>query len=269
MSGEDVIRAVVQTLDRFDPVRLALGVGAVLALAIAAVIFVASRPDAEPLPDFAAIDDIPARKQAFFSYLAPYVQAENARVLEQRARLEAIAERLDSGRRPGWRDRRWLERLAVEYEVEWDRQAPEEGIDELLHRVDFVPVTLALVQAAAESGWGRSRFAIEGNNLFGHWCYEPGCGLVPEQRAAGAGHEVAAFDSVRESIARYIHNLNTHPAHEPLRRIRARLRQAGRTPSATALADGLLMYSERREDYVEEVKNVIETNGPIIRGVLE
>ncbi|MDT8448904.1 MAG: glucosaminidase domain-containing protein [Wenzhouxiangellaceae bacterium] len=269
MSGQDVIRAVLQTLDRFNPVRLALGVGTVLAAAVALIVVLVSGSGAERLPDFAAIDDIPARKQAFFSYLAPYVQAENARVLERRARLEGIAERLDSGRLAGWRDRRWLDRLAAEYEIQWDPEAPREGIEQLLRRVDSVPVALALVQAAAESGWGRSRFAVEGNNLFGHWCYEPGCGLVPEQRAAGAGHEVAAFGSVRDSVARYIHNLNTHPAYEPLRRIRARLRRAGRTPGAMALADGLVMYSERREDYVEEVKNVIETNRPIIHEVLQ
>ena len=128
---------------------------------------------------------------------------------------------------------------------------------------------LALVQAATESGWGRSRFALEGNNLFGHWCYEPGCGLVPARRNQGAAHEVAAFDSISESVSRYLHNLNTHAAYAPLRAIRARLRQQDEPPTAMALADGLVLYSERRDEYVDEIKSVIRVNRPIIARVRE
>ncbi|MDX1626214.1 MAG: glucosaminidase domain-containing protein [Wenzhouxiangellaceae bacterium] len=224
---------------------------------------------ARPLPDFAAYEVVDERKEAFFSYLAPLVQRENERVRAQRTRLLAIERDLLADGRIGWADRRWLRALAAEYEVEYDRDAPGEAVAMLEPRVDTVPVALALVQAAAESAWGRSRFAREGNNLFGQWCYVEGCGIVPNRRGEGRIHEVAAFESPAESVARYINNLNTHPAYAPLRAIRASLREAGQRPRALALADGLIRYSERREDYVEEVKAVIRANRPLIDRVLE
>ena len=254
------------------PVPTAVGLLLVVLLA-ASIANVVDVHEDRTLPDFDAIDDISERKQAFFEFLAPIVMAENRRVLEQRERLLDLARTLRGGERIGWLDRRWLGRLAAEYDVAWDPEAPPESVLEsvelLERRVDAVPVSLALVQAATESGWGRSRFATEANNLFGHWCYQPGCGLVPERRNVGAGHEVAAFDSVAESVRRYVRNLNTHDAYAPLRAIRARMRRNGESPTAMALADGLIRYSERREEYVDEIKAVIRTNRPIIEKVRE
>lgn len=226
-------------------------------------------PAPQQLPEFNAMEDASARKQAFFEFLAPVVEKENARVLEQRRRLLEHAEWLRAGKRIGWMDRRWLGHLAEEYEAIWLPDDPLTGLAMLERRVDAVPVSLALVQAATESGWGRSRFAVEGNNLFGQWCYRRGCGLVPKRRNSGAAHEVAAFDSVEESVARYLNNLNTHMAYAPLRAIRARLRRAGDPLTAMVLADGLVLYSERREDYVDEIKTVIRINRPIIDKVRE
>jgi len=236
------------------------------AVLVVSLLFVLRAP--EPLPDFDAIGDVDTRKQAFFTFLAPLVEAENERVRSDRARLLAMNERLESGQQPRGRDRRWLKRTAGHYDVEWHPDDPIRVMQQLARRVDTVPVSLALVQAAAESGWGRSRFAVDGNNLFGQWCYTPGCGIVPSRRLGGAQHEVESFSSVRESVSRYIHNLNTHSAYAPLREIRARLRKAGREPTAMALADGLIRYSERREDYVEEVKSVIRVNRPMIEQVI-
>lgn len=250
-------------LSGIDP-RWAAGVLSIVAIA-AVLLVVSFRP--RPLPDFDAIEDIPARKQAFFEYLAPIVRAENERVREQRRRLLEILDAAAAGDAPGWLDRRWLEKLSAEYEVEWNADRPLAGAETLSRRVDVVPVALALVQAATESGWGRSRFATEANNLFGHWCYEPGCGIVPARRNRDAAHEVAAFESVRESVARYLHNLNTHAAYLPLRMIRERLRAADRRLTAMALAEGLERYSERREAYVEEIKTVIRVNQPILERI--
>lgn len=220
----------------------------------------------EPLPDFRAIEEVGARKQAFFAYLAPLVQAANDRLREQRARLQVLAARLDAGEQLAPGERRWLRRLASEYEIESAGHGALAGVVEtLLRRVDTVPPALALVQAAIESGWGRSRFAREGNNLFGHWCYEPGCGLVPRARERGAGHEVARFRSAAESVARYLHNLNTHPAYLEFRLLRAELRRQGQRPSALLLADGLLEYSIRRERYVRQVKRALERNAELLR----
>jgi len=254
------------------PVPTAVGLLLVVLVA-ASIVNVVNVQEDRTLPDFDAIDDISERKQAFFEFLAPIVMAENRRVLKQRKRLLNLAGSLRGGERIGWLDRRWLGRLAAEYDVAWDADAPPESVLEsvelLERRVDAVPVSLALVQAATESGWGRSRFATEANNLFGHWCYQPGCGLVPERRNVGAGHEVAAFDSVAESVRRYVRNLNTHAAYAPLRAIRARMRGNGESPTAMALADGLIRYSERRQDYVDEIKTIIRVNRPIIEKVRE
>ena len=254
------------------PVPTAVGLLLVVLL-VASIVNVVNVHEDRTLPDFDAIDDISERKQAFFEFLTPLVIAENQRVLKQRERLLDLAVRLRAGKSVGWLDRRWLGQLAAEYDVAWDPDAPPESVLEsielLERRVDAVPTALALVQAATESGWGRSRFATEGNNLFGHWCYEPGCGLVPERRNTGAGHEVAAFDSVTESVQRYVRNLNTHAAYAPLRAIRARMRRNGESPTAMALADGLIRYSERRQDYVDEIKTIIRVNRPIIEKVRE
>jgi len=226
-------------------------------------------PAPAPLPDFAAIDNVQARKQAFFEFLAPRVVAENRRVLEARARLLEIEAAHERGRPPSWLDHRWLRRLAAEYAVQWQPDALDSVLERLTRRVDVVPPALALVQAATESGWGRSRFAIEANNLFGHWCYERGCGLVPEARVDGARHEVAAFDSVRDAIARYVHNLNTHDAYRPFRRLRDAQRSRGERPSAAVLVDGLIRYSERRGAYVEDIRSTIRSNRRLIDRALE
>ncbi len=226
-------------------------------------------PRAERLPDFGVIEDVEEMKRAFFAHLAPAIRAENRRVLDQRERLLAIID--DHAEHGAIRvlDDRWLKRLATEYALEWGGGESSGLLEALKRRVDIVPMPLALVQAATESGWGRSRFAVEGNNLFGQWCYRKGCGLVPDSRSPGARHEVAAFNSMRDAVASYLRNLNTHDAYRPLRRIRARLREAGEAPRAGALIDGLILYSERREEYVEEIRAVLRINRPIIEEVTE
>lgn len=246
-------------IKRPPAVLATLALVAVLALLI---------PAPNRLPDFTVYAQADERKQAFFQYLAPLVQAENERIREQRERLLALADNLGDAGQLGWFERNWVQGLAEQYEVEWPAERPEDAVSTLLRRVDTVPVSLALVQAAAESGWGRSRYAVQGNNLFGHWCFEPGCGIVPSRRAPGDDHEVARFSSVNESVARYLHNLNTHPSYRPFRQLRARDRAMGKTPGAAGLAEGLVMYSERRQDYVREVKQMIQVNGPIIQEVL-
>lgn len=244
-----------------------LAAAAVVAICAVAALFL--WPRAERLPDFSAYDDVGEMKRAFFSHLAPAIRAENRRVLDQRQRLLDIVEDYETGAGIGWLDRRWLKNLAEEYALEWDEQDPRLTLELLRRRVDMVPLPLALVQAATESGWGRSRFAAEGNNLFGQWCYTPGCGLIPANRSKGAQHEVAAFDSVRDAVASYLRNLNTHDAYLPLRRLRQQQREAGQIPRAETLIDGLIRYSERREDYVEEIRTVLRTNRPIIEEVIE
>ncbi|ENM5926183.1 glucosaminidase domain-containing protein, partial [Vibrio mimicus] len=157
------------------------------------------------------------------------------------------------------------ERLASAYSFELkDGNVDAVWIKEMLHRVDVIPEALVLTQAANESAWGTSRFAREANNYFGQWCYNSGCGLVPLERAPGATHEVAKFDSVQDSILGYFMNVNRNAAYQDLREIRFQLRQKKKNPicdeSAFAMSNGLLKYSERGEAYVQDLQAMMSAN---------
>lgn len=234
--------------------RRAIIVGA--AISVLACFWYVFKDDSSSLPDFSRFDQTKELKEAFFSYLEPIVESQNDTLRKQRAKLAAIARDYEADGDIGF-FRRWrLEQLADAYGVPEDLDT-ELKIETLLRRIDIVPLELAAVQAAKESAWGRSRFATRANNLFGHWCFDPGCGLVPRNRTAGQQHELKAYDSVSEAIAGYMLNLNTHPKYLQFRQLRAELREAGEQLSGIALADGLLYYSERREAYVREVKSMI------------
>jgi Bax protein len=214
-------------------------------------------------PDFAAIEDVSQMKQAFYDYMQPVVEQENARILEQRQFLEEIRNAIAAGEEPGWLAKRRLHSLAKEYEISREDDL-DVIVNRLWRRVDIVPVDLALVQAAKESGWGRSRFAVDHNNLFGQWCYEAGCGAVPRERRASATHEVEEFDSISEAVRRYVNNLNTHDRYAPLRRIRADRRERDQAITGASLAPGLKGYSERGMPYVEEVLSMMRSNRELL-----
>ena len=209
------------------------------------------------LPDLKAYAQGAERKAAFFDFMTPIVESQNQAILAERESLLKIIETLEPGGQPSFLQKRKLESLAQEYRVAWDETDLPGVISTLEQRVDAVPIALVLVQAAKESGWGTSRFAREGNNLFGQWCYREGCGIVPSRRAPGAKHEVRLFDTVDDAIAAYLHNINTGDAYKQLRAIRADARRADREPAAASLANGLIFYSQRREAYVNEVKTMI------------
>lgn len=211
----------------------------------------------DPMPDFTSLEAGPERKSAFFEFTRPLVRDANREVRAERERLENIA----ADGKPGWLDRRWLRSLADDYRLDTDGLDTGQLVDKLLLRVDEVPMSLALAQAAKESGWGTSRFARDGYNLYGEWCYEAGCGIVPANRAETAIHEVEAFDTPRESVESYVRNINTHDAYRDFREARLLLRKAGRSLSGVALAETLSQYSERRGEYVDEVKRLIIANG--------
>ena len=221
------------------------------------------------LPDFSAYTDVNQMKADFFDYLQPMVEYYNRRILSQRQELQSLYASLADGEKWQLQDKDFVIALADQYDYElnegWDAEVRQNLRDhafnrvfrQLMLRVDEIPIDLALVQAAKESGWGRSRFAVEANNLFGQWCYTQGCGLVPEQRNQGAVHEVRKFASVADAIGSYMNNLNSHASYETLRLIRGGQRSAGDPISATLLADGLIYYSQRREAYVDEIKLMI------------
>jgi len=219
-----------------------------------------SGPGTEPLPAFHEIEQVSEKKQRFFAYLTPVIRAENERIRSQRERLLTIVEAQRAGEEPGWLDRRFIADLADEYRLDTEDLDMSQTLDRLVERVDVIPRSLVLVQAAKESGWGSSRFARRANNLFGQWCFEAGCGVVPRNRPAGRTHEVQSFDTVRDAVASYVRNLNTHRSYEELREVRAELRAADAPLSGVRLATGLDRYSERGEVYVREVQSMIRQN---------
>lgn len=211
------------------------------------------------IPDFASIQDIAKKKQAFFDYFAAIVENENARILNLRDRLIDIEKNVRDNKTLEEKEEKLLKEVAGKYDVELERDVGN-TLEELLSRVNAVPVSLALAQAANESAWGTSRFAREGNNYFGQWCFKQGCGIVPSQRAGASRHEVRVFDSAAASVKSYMHNINTHRAYSDLRLIRAQAESEGEYVSGVLLAEGLLNYSERGHAYVEEIQSMIEFN---------
>ncbi len=246
---------------RAEPSRHRLYIAVAVVLLVLLVFFrwhSAERTDFGELPDFAGIEDVAAMKKAFYEYLTPIITHHNNSIRINRARLKALQKQ---GLVPGdlpQDEQRWLRELSARYELPWQTNTPPADLlRELLLRVDTIPLPLVLAQAAKESGWGRSRFAVEGNNLFGQWCYVEGCGIVPANRAAGAIHEAEAFSSVSESTRRYMNNLNTHERYREFRVLRAKIRKEGEPMTGMTLAKALLYYSERREEYVKEVRAMI------------
>lgn len=192
----------------------------------------------------------PARKALFIRSVLPLVLEANRKLAADRRRLLD----LDRWQPLPERERQWRDGLAHRFGVAAADRA------ELLRRVDVVPPSLALAQAALESGWGRSRFARQGNALFGQWSWTRGSGLEPAAREPGASHEVRSFASLLQSVTAYMHTLNTHPAYAEFRARRGRLRAAGGALIGPLLAATLGRYSIERDVYVAKLDLVIRAN---------
>lgn len=199
--------------------------------------------------------DNDARKKQFFDFMRPIVISENEKIIKLRKKL-IIAKKSNH-------QKKFVAKVAKNYKLDW--VAGEEDWETLFKRVDAIALELVLAQSANESAWGQSRFAQEGNNFFGQWCYLEGCGIVPEQRGNNMTHEVARFDSVNESVRLYMKNINTNQAYKPLRDIRNKNRAAGKPANAIAQADGLSKYSERGTAYVENIRNLIRANKDLMQ----
>ena len=197
------------------------------------------------------------RKQAFFEYFVPIIEQENESIRKERMFVTQASLKADS---LSWFAKRKVNKIANKYRVEPFDYASAKDWTALLDRVDEIPPALALAQAANESAWGTSRFAVEAKNYFGQWCFSKGCGLVPKARDAGKAHEVAVFDTPAESVASYMRNLNRHSSYSTLREIRLKYRDGNMPLTGEALAQGLVKYSERGPAYVEELISMIRFN---------
>ena len=211
------------------------------------------------VPDFAAIDNVSAKKRAFFNYLLPEIVKQNELVMQERLFLMTLQKKLQQKISLTESHLQTLRELAEKYRV--DESADTTNmLKQLIKRVDIIPPELVLVQAANESAWGTSRFAQQGYNFFGLWCFKQGCGFVPARRTEGSAHEVAKFGDLSQAVNTYIRNLNRHYAYEELRNIRQALRENHQPIKAEALVQGLMSYSERGQDYIDELLNMISYN---------
>jgi len=206
-------------------------------------------------------NDVERRKRVFFRATLPLVLEANALVARDRARVLYLRPRIENRQPIHGSELEWLRQLARKYEIKnWRDVSDPKVLDELELRVDVVPVSLGLVQAAVESGYGTSRFAREGNALFGQWTW--GEGLTPEKQRDGKGdYKIAAFETPLHSVKSYILNLNTHTAYKGFRARRAELRSEGKDVlNGTELLPELSAYSEKGQAYLDILAEAIEVN---------
>lgn len=210
--------------------------------------------------DLSRIQDVRLKKRVFFLALLPMALMLNQEIDQQRQEMIHILARIEDQQALSAGQLADLEELRRYYRVKQDPLTSAKARKDLLQRVDVLPASLLLAQAANESGFGTSRFALEANNLFGEWTFTPGTGLVPEGRPEGASYEVRVFPSIYESLRSYIRNINTHWAYRPLRTLRTNLHLKGQQASGLELAAGLELYSTRRSAYVDEIRTIIRHN---------
>jgi Bax protein len=213
----------------------------------------------DPVPDFKEYERVQDKKRAFFDYLKPAIASQNEYISTVRALIIKYQEMYLAGQAYSEDQQEELDWLINEYRVT-NSEELKPVFTELLRKVDVIPEDLVLVQTANESAWGTSRFARKGYNFFGLWCFEKGCGFVPNRRNEGASHEVAKFDDLTEAMYSYMRNLNSHPAYKELRAIRLQHRNAQKEVTGHALAEGLSKYSERGQEYIEELRQMIRVN---------
>jgi Bax protein len=205
--------------------------------------------------DAATLNSVAERKHLFVKFMLPLVTRVNDEVLAKRGRLLELETRAAAGIALSPVERAWLDDLASAYGLE------RADFALLKARVDAVPMSLALAQAAEESGWGTSRFARHGNALFGQRAALEDGGMRPLDRGRDDGVVVRTFDGLQHSVRSYVHNLNTHNAYRKFRAQRVAMRDRHGYVDGFDLAGTLEKYSERGPDYVRTIRSIIARNG--------
>ena len=212
--------------------------------------------------DLSDIASTNLRKAVFIKSMLPLILRVNEEIIDLRGSLQSLAGDLEAGRKLTADDLNLLDDTAGLYGVKLGERAVM--LRELLRRVDIVPPSLALTQAALESGWGTSRFAQEGNALFGQKAFNDSVdSLLARHKKPADAHRYRSYDSLMSTVRSYAHNLNSHPAYGEFRAQRADLRKkAGDAPlDGDSLARTLLRYSERGLSYTADLRQMMRSNG--------
>ena len=209
--------------------------------------------------DFVSLDDVKKKKEIFFLVAYPMIHKTNENIKIERQQIKDIEKKFKN-KTISKKEIKELEELANKYKLD---TGPLDRIlfRKLLQRINIIPMSLALGQAIIESGWGQSRFAIEGNALYGQWTYDQQQGLIPKQRDPDKTHAVKKFDRLEDSVKSYMFNINTHPAYYDFRLVR-RLTSALRLTSTAVnyKIQYLAAYAEIGQKYVDQLELILETN---------
>ncbi|MDR9500968.1 MAG: glucosaminidase domain-containing protein [Desulfurivibrionaceae bacterium] len=206
-------------------------------------------------------ESIAFKKSLFYRTMLPLILRVNELIAGERQQLTELVAKRKEGTLTA-RESQWLQQLARAYKVtNQSYQGPltKQHLATLFSRVDSIPPSMALGQAAYESAYATSRFAMEGNALFGQWRW--GSGLVPAQQREGLGdYRIADFKAPLDSMAAFARNLNTNKAYVEFRRLRSDLRRRGEPLDGHTLAAGLEKYSERGALYIETLRQMMRHN---------
>ena len=195
------------------------------------------------------IENTKKRKDFFIQIVLPLILKENNNIRLDRKRLFSIINKNNNTNL----EKRWLDKKYKQYGI------PSKDLTTLKIRMDEIPVSLAIAQAAKETGWGTSRFAQEGNALFGQWTWS-GEGLKPKDAEKSEGHKVMKFNVLQASVRAYQRNINTHSSYRDFRQERAKLRDQGKPLDSLILAKYLKEYAETGSQYVEVLQKIIKQN---------
>ena len=199
--------------------------------------------------DLKALGNTSKKRELFIKIILPLILDENEKITDDRKKLfKIISKNFNTAG-----ERVWLKRRFQEYKID------DKDLSKLKMRMDIIPVSIALAQAANESGWGTSRFALEGNALFGQWTWSKS-GISPKNKDPNASHKVLQFQILKASVRAYKNNLNTHNAYKEFREERAKLRESGDRINGLLLTKYLKNYAGIGERYVEILDLIISNN---------